>query len=68
MSSPIESTAPPLTQFIVDLMKMQPADRMKASPERAAQRYGIRQDWAEWWINEARKTDETWPIPTGRSK
>lgn len=68
MSDPIASTAPPLTRFIVDLMKMKPEDRMKASAERAARRYGIRQDWAQWWIEEARKTDETWPLKTGRRK
>ena len=57
----------PLTTFVVALMKMEPAQRMKASAERAATRYGIRQDWAQWWIDEARRTNEVWPL-TGRRK
>lgn len=54
-----------LTRFIVDLMKMSPDNRAKASAEKAAERYGIRQDWADWWINEARRSDEVWPVRNG---
>jgi hypothetical protein len=57
-----------LSRFIVDLMKMKVADRMKASAEKAAKRYGIRQDWADWWIGGARRCEDVWPMRNGRVK
>lgn len=52
------ATAPasrfPLTDFLCALIKMSPAERRAASPDRAAQRYGIRRDWAEYYIEQWR--------------
>ena len=52
----------PLTQFVIALHKMTPAQRLRADPAKAAARYGIREDWAAWWIGEAIKAGEVWPV------
>jgi hypothetical protein len=41
----------PLTQFIVALIKMTHEQRMKASAEKAAARYGLPVGTCQWWIN-----------------
>lgn len=52
----------PGTEFICALFKMSPAQRLNASAERAAQRYGLSLEECEWWINHARHVDEQWPM------
>lgn len=55
----------PATRFLRDLYKMTPEQRAKASAERAAKRYGIKQDWAQFCINEARRDPAVWPVTGG---
>lgn len=40
----------PLDAMNVALMKMTHAQRMKASPEKAAAKYGVQLDWARYYI------------------
>jgi hypothetical protein len=54
-SHPVERVTLPLTEFLVALAKMTPDQRAKASAERAAERYGIRLDWAQHYINHWRR-------------
>lgn len=54
-----------MTGFIVALMKMTHTQRAQASAARAAERYGIREDWAQWWIEQANTLPEVWPISNG---
>ena len=51
-----------LTEFMVALWKMTPEQRLKASADKAAQRYGIPVEWARFNIEEARKCHDVWPI------
>lgn len=55
----------PLTDFMIALWKMEPAQRAKASAERAATRYGIPVEVARWNIEEARHSLDVWPIRGG---
>jgi len=55
----------PLTSFIIALYKMTPEQRARASAERAAERYGLPVDRCQWWIDEARKTLDQWPMKRG---
>lgn len=55
----------PMTEFICALMKMTPAERRAASSERAAQRYGIPVEWAQWWIDEMQGAEQ-WPVQKER--
>jgi hypothetical protein len=51
-----------VTAFIIALMRMTHDQRNKASPAKAARRYDIPVEWAKWWIDHARATNETWPV------
>jgi hypothetical protein len=44
----------PRTQFILALMKMTPQQRLNASAEKAAERYGLPLEDCQWWINHYR--------------
>lgn len=57
--------AMPLTDFIVALYKMTPEQRRSASAQRAAERYGLTSDLCQWWITEAQRTQDHWPIRGG---
>jgi hypothetical protein len=56
----------PLTQLICDLMKVSLARRLKAEPERVAKKYGIPVEQARFYIAEAVRTEEVWPIKEQR--
>jgi hypothetical protein len=56
----------PLTKLIIDLMKATPARRAKAEPERVAKKYGVPVATAKFYIDEARRTHEVWPIKETR--
>lgn len=55
----------PLTNFIVALYKMTPAQRLEASAAKAAARYGLPRDLCQWWITEAQRNPDRWPIRGG---
>lgn len=56
----------PATTFICALFKMSPEQRVKANAGRAAERYGLTEQFCEWWIGHARQTLDMWPIKGGR--
>jgi hypothetical protein len=69
MDRPVEPVARidfPLTKFLVALMKRPLAQRMKADPQKAADGYGISLDTARFYIAESLKTDDQWPMKSGR--
>jgi hypothetical protein len=51
-----------LTEFVIALMRMTHDQRNKASPAKAARRYGIPVEWAKWWIQHAITVGEQWPV------
>jgi hypothetical protein len=55
----------PLQSFIVALYQMTPEQRLNASAERAAERYGLDVERCRWWIEEARKCNDVWPMKQG---
>lgn len=55
----------PMTDFIVALHKMTPEQKLAASPEKAAERYGLSVDRCRWWIGQAQR-EEQWPVKTRR--
>lgn len=55
----------PLTDFMIALYKMTHEQRLKASAAKAAARYGIREDWAQFEIEQARRCPEVWPVRGG---
>jgi hypothetical protein len=57
----------PRTDFLVALFKMTPEQRANASPEKAAARYGIDEAYCRFYIGEARRTTDRFPMKT-RSK
>lgn len=40
----------PLDEMNIALMRMTPAQRMRADPAKAAAKYGVRLDWCEYYI------------------
>lgn len=56
----------PLTNFIVALYKMTMQQRLEASAERAAARYGLPLDLCQWWIEESKRAEDRWPIRGGK--
>lgn len=66
-SKPTSRLTFPLTDFMIALYKMTPEQRRNASAKRAAERYGIREDWAQFEIEQARLCPEVWPIIGGKN-
>jgi hypothetical protein len=56
----------PLTRFIVSLMKRTHAERMAADPQKAADGYDLPLAVTTYWITEARRSHEVWPLKTRR--
>ena len=56
----------PLTRFICQLMKKTQAERLVADPVKAAEGFNLPLETTTWWINEARRTNEVWPVKTRR--
>lgn len=56
----------PLTQLIIDLQKASMSRRMAADPARTAAHYGVREDHARFYITEARRCNDIWPIRESR--
>jgi hypothetical protein len=56
----------PLTRFIVALMKRNHEQRMAADPQKAADGYGLPLAVTTYWIEEARRSHEVWPLKTRR--
>lgn len=48
----------PLDEMNIALMKMSPAQRMKADPAKAAKKYGVRLDWAEYYVRHWRSVND----------
>ena len=64
--SPLPTLKFPLTRFIVALYKKPLSERMQSDPAKAAAGYGLPIETTTWWINQAKLTDEQWPLKTRR--
>jgi hypothetical protein len=58
----------PGTDFICALFKMTPGQRLNASAEKAAERYGLPVELCRWWIDQARYCADVWPMKNGGRK
>jgi hypothetical protein len=56
----------PLTRFIRQLYKKTPAERQLADPQKAADGYKLPLATTTWWIEEARRCPDVWPMKTRR--
>jgi hypothetical protein len=58
----------PLTRLIRDLHSASTARRLAADPEKTAAHYGIPVDRARFYITQAQRDLDVWPIKSGGRK